>query len=145
MELNTLTALSPLDGRYRNKIEALAPYFSEFGLIKHRVLIEVEYLIALARTGVEPLAHFPQDIEKDLRLIVEKFSLEDAQHIKEIEKTTNHDVKAVEYFIKNKLEALGLSQFTEFVHFWINITRYQQHCDSLFIKKRHSSSLHTCS
>lgn len=117
MELNTLTALSPLDGRYRNKIEALAPYFSEFGLIKHRVLIEVEYLIALARTGVEPLAHFPQDIEKDLRLIVEKFSLEDAQHIKEIEKTTNHDVKAVEYFIKNKLEALGLSQFTEFVHF----------------------------
>jgi len=117
MELNTLTALSPLDGRYRKKIEELAPYFSEFGLIKHRVLIEIEYFIALAESGIAPLASFPKDTFKELRLVVKNFTLEDAQAIKNIEKTTNHDVKAVEYFVKEKLDHLGLSQYTEFVHF----------------------------
>ncbi len=115
--MNALTAISPIDGRYRSKVENLASYFSEYALIKYRVHVEIEYFINLTKENIQALSDFPSEKEADLRAIYEKFSEEDAAEIKEIEKTTNHDVKAVEYFIKGKLEALGLSKFEEFIHF----------------------------
>ncbi len=116
MQLNQLTAISPIDGRYFNNTQALAPYFSEFGLIRYRVLVEIEYFISL--TGVlHELESFPaRDLEK-LRLIHKNFTEADALAIKQIEATTNHDVKAVEYFIKQKFDELGLADFKEFIHF----------------------------
>ncbi|MGL5317284.1 MAG: adenylosuccinate lyase [Bacteroidales bacterium] len=117
MLLNSLTAISPIDGRYRDKSVELANFFSEFALIKYRVLVEIEYFIALCELplpqleGVEP-AVYPQ-----LRAIYEGFSESDAAHIKEIESVTNHDVKAVEYFIKEKFDILGLEAYKEFIHF----------------------------
>src|SRR5690554_6044145 len=117
MDLNTLTAITPIDGRYRRKVEELAPYFSEFGLIKYRVLVEIEYLIALVNSGIQPLNDFPREKFDQLRLIYKNFSEADAQMIKTTEKATNHDVKAVEYFVKEKLESIGLSKYLEFVHF----------------------------
>ena len=117
MNFSSLTAISPIDGRYQSKTEALQPYFSEFGLIKYRVQIEVEYLIALAEWKLKPLANFPLDKTGELRNIYMSFSESDALWIKEKEKITNHDVKAVEYFLKEKLIGLGLTQFLEFVHF----------------------------
>lgn len=115
--MNTLHAISPVDGRYRNKTEALAPFFSEYGLIYYRVRIEIEYFIAMVNLDVEPLHLFPKDQFEALRLIYQRFSEEDALKIKDIEKVTNHDVKAVEYFIKEQFETLGLSRFLEFIHF----------------------------
>jgi adenylosuccinate lyase len=117
MQLSALTAISPVDGRYRSKAEELAPYFSEFGLIKYRVLVEVEYFIALAETDLPAFSAFPKEKYDALRAIVTDFSEADALGIKKTERTTNHDVKAVEYFLKDKLEALGLSEYLEFVHF----------------------------
>ena len=117
MLLNELTAISPVDGRYRNKTRQVAQYFSEYGLIKFRVHIEVEYFIALVEQPLPQLANFDKNIIPKLRLIVEQFSEEDAKTIKETEKVTNHDVKAVEYFLKEKFEALGLSESKEFIHF----------------------------
>ena len=117
MQLSALTALSPVDGRYRSKVEELAPFFSEYGLIRYRVMIEVEYLIALVDSGVEALQSFPKDQFPALRAIVTDFSEADALAIKHIEKTTNHDVKAVEYFLKDKMTSLGLDAYLEFVHF----------------------------
>lgn len=115
--MNTLTTISPIDGRYRNKVENLANYFSEFALIKYRVMVEIEYFIELTQLNIQALADFPQDKKEDLRAIYQNFSEKDATHIKEIEKITNHDVKAVEYFLKEKLEELGLTKFEEFIHF----------------------------
>lgn len=117
MELNKLTAISPIDGRYRGKVEELAQYFSEFGLIKYRVLVEVEYLIALVNSGIAPLQDFPKERFEDLRAIYTNFTEADALEIKATERVTNHDVKAVEYFLKNKMTALGLEKQLEFVHF----------------------------
>jgi adenylosuccinate lyase len=117
MNFSSLTAISPVDGRYQSKTESLQPYFSEFGLINYRVRIEVEYLIALAEWKLKPLADFPMEKAADLRNIYLNFSENDAQWIKDKEKITNHDVKAVEYFLKEKLIELGLSQYLEFVHF----------------------------
>lgn len=117
MDLNTLTAISPIDGRYRRKVSELAPYFSEYGLIKYRVLVEIEYLIALVDSGIKPLADFPKDKFDALRKVYTEFSEDDANVIKNTEKTTNHDVKAVEYFVKQKMEELGLEKYLEFVHF----------------------------
>ncbi|HNR86392.1 MAG: adenylosuccinate lyase [Crocinitomicaceae bacterium] len=117
MELNNLTAISPIDGRYHDKTTELQPYFSEFGLIKYRVIVEVEYLIALVESGIEPLKNFPKDKFAQLREIVTNFSENDALWIKNTEKTTNHDVKAVEYFLKDKMQQLGLDAYLEFVHF----------------------------
>ena len=117
MNLSTLTAISPIDGRYRNKVEKLAPYFSEFGLIRYRVQVEVEYFIALCQLPLPQLEAFPQDQFEQLRLIYKNFSSEDANAIKEIEKTTNHDVKAVEYFLKSCFDKLGISAHKEFIHF----------------------------
>ena len=117
MNLEKLTAISPIDGRYRTSIEQLAQYFSEFGLIKYRVLIEIEYFIALCEYPLPQLADIDKNVFRSLRNIYRKFSLEDAKKIKEIEKKTNHDVKAVEYFIKDKFEEFKLSAYKEFIHF----------------------------
>lgn len=117
MELTALSAISPIDGRYRSKVQELAPFFSEFGLIKYRVLVEVEYFIALVDAEIGPLKAVSKSVYPSLRAIVENFSEQDALAIKAIEKTTNHDVKAVEYFLKEKMEALGLSEYLEFIHF----------------------------
>ncbi len=117
MKFSSLTAISPVDGRYQSKTSELQQYFSEFGLIKYRVIVEVEYFIAMVESGVKPLADFPKDKYKDLRAICTLFSEQDALWIKETEKTTNHDVKAVEYFVKEKMTALGLEKYLEFVHF----------------------------
>lgn len=117
MDLNTLTAISPIDGRYRRKVSELAPYFSEFGLIKYRVLVEIEYLIAMVENDVKPLADFPKDRFEELRDIYRNFNEKDAEEIKTTERTTNHDVKAVEYFVKARMEEKGLEKHLEFVHF----------------------------
>lgn len=117
MQLTSLQAISPIDGRYRNKTEKLAAFFSEEALIKYRVLVEIEYFIALCEAKIPQLQNVPITVFNDLRKIYTDFSILDAIAIKEIEKTTNHDVKAVEYFIKNKFDALGLSDFKEFIHF----------------------------
>ena len=117
MELNSLTAISPIDGRYRKVTNELAPYFSEFGLIKYRVQIEIDYFILLSQQGLPQLPKlFAIQIE-NLKAIYQNFSFADAEVIKETEKTTNHDVKAVEYFVKTKLKAQGLEAHLEFVHF----------------------------
>jgi len=117
MELNPLTAISPIDGRYRDKTAELAPYFSEFGLIRYRIWVEIEYFIALYISGIPQLKKFPGTKIEALREICTKFDQTDALHIKNIEKTTNHDIKAVEYFIKEKFDKMGLSAFREFIHF----------------------------
>lgn len=117
MELCPLTAVSPVDGRYRSKTEALDLYFSEFALIRYRVKVEIEYFIALCELPLKPLADFPKEKFPELRDIYENFSLTDAERVKEIEKVTNHDVKAVEYLIKEHFDTMGLQQFKEFIHF----------------------------
>jgi adenylosuccinate lyase len=117
MELNNLTAISPVDGRYRNKTEILSKYFSEFALIRYRVLVEVEYIIALCELPLEQLKSIDKKIFKQLRHLYLNFTLDDAKKIKDFEKITNHDVKAVEYFIKEKFDALNLSKYKEFIHF----------------------------
>jgi len=118
MQLSTLTAISPVDGRYRSQTLELGNYFSEFALIKYRVLIEIEYFIALANSGVQHInTGLVNSVQDKLKNIYLTFNELDAAQIKEIEKTTNHDVKAVEYFIKNKFDALGLEKYKEFVHF----------------------------
>lgn len=117
MELNTLTAISPVDGRYRKTCESLAVYFSEFGLIRYRVLVEIEYFIQLSEINLPQLPPLSLTHKEVLRNVYENFSLSDAGKIKDTEKTTNHDVKAVEYFIKGKLTSLGLEKYSEFVHF----------------------------
>lgn len=117
MSTSSLTAISPVDGRYQSKTQELQSYFSEYGLIRYRVIVEVEYFIALVCTGLTPLEDFPMEKVEDLRMICVNFSEEDALWIKNTEKVTNHDVKAVEYFLKEKLNQLGLEKYAEFVHF----------------------------
>lgn len=115
--MNALNAISPIDGRYRNKVEALARYFSEGALIQYRVRVEVEYFIALCQLPLPQLEGFNTSLFPKLRAIYEQFTETDAAEIKEIEKTTNHDVKAVEYFLKRHFDALGLEAYKEFIHF----------------------------
>ena len=117
MNLTKLNAISPIDGRYRNKISQLADFFSEEALIKYRVRVEIEYFIGLCEIPLPQLADFNSDLFDDLRKIYKNFTSEDAQKIKDIEAITNHDVKAVEYFIKEKFDALGLEKQKEFIHF----------------------------
>ncbi len=117
MILNTLNAISPIDGRYRNKVESLANYFSEEALIKYRVKVEIEYFIALCEIPLPQLADFNKNLYVELRNLYQNFSTNDATKIKEIERITNHDVKAVEYFIKEKMDSLHLEKYKEFVHF----------------------------
>lgn len=117
MSLSNLNAISPIDGRYRNKVEPLALFFSEEALIKYRVKAEIEYFIALCEIPLPQLANFNRSLFGELRNIYGNFSAEDAQKIKDIEKITNHDVKAVEYFIKEKFDVLQLQKYKEFIHF----------------------------
>ncbi|WBX72384.1 adenylosuccinate lyase [Tenacibaculum retecalamus] len=117
MNLTQLNAISPIDGRYRNKVADLANYFSEEALIKYRVKVEIEYFIALCEIPLPQLADFNKDLYVDLRKIYEDFSTENAQKIKDIEAITNHDVKAVEYFIKEEFDKLSLNKYKEFIHF----------------------------
>ncbi len=117
MLLNTLNAISPVDGRYRSKTKPLHAFFSEQALIKYRVQVEIEYFIALCSHPIPQLESFQHSLFEDLRSLYKHFSPEDAKAIKNIEKTTNHDVKAVEYFLKNEFDRLGISHFKEFIHF----------------------------
>lgn len=117
MILSTLTAISPVDGRYRNKAENLAAYFSEFALIKYRVQVEIEYFITLSELLPQLKGLESEQIKESLRKVYRDFTPEDAVRIKEIESVTNHDVKAVEYFIKEKFDLLSLDQYKEFIHF----------------------------
>tara|TARA_R110002167_G_scaffold52173_2_gene150868 strand:- start:1084 stop:2427 length:1344 start_codon:yes stop_codon:yes gene_type:complete len=117
MSLNALNAISPIDGRYSSKTQSLSSYFSEEALIKYRVRVEIEYFIALCEIPLKQLSSFDSSKFEELRKIYRDFTTADAQEIKEIEKVTNHDVKAVEYFIKKAFDSLGLSKFKEFIHF----------------------------
>ncbi len=117
MNLSELTAISPIDGRYRNKVDEIAKYFSEYGLIKYRLITEVEYFIALCKIPLPQLVSFDKNLFRKLRTVIDEFSIEDAQKIKDTEKITNHDVKAVEYFLKDKFDEFGLKEYKEFIHF----------------------------
>ena len=117
MKLTPLNAISPIDGRYRNKTKSLASYFSEEALIQYRVRVEIEYFIALCELPIPQLADFNPSLFEDLRSIYNHFTEEDAKEVKEIEKTTNHDVKAVEYFIKKEFDRLEITDYKEFIHF----------------------------
>lgn len=117
MDLSILTAISPVDGRYRGKVSELAPYYSEFALIQYRVRVEIEYFIALCELPVPQLQGIDKSLFEALRNIYKNFSLADAETVKNTEKVTNHDVKAVEYFIKGKFDEMGLSDYKEFIHF----------------------------
>ena len=118
MELNALTAVSPIDGRYRGKTEPLAPYFSEYALVRYRVRVEIEYFITLCELPLPQLESFDHSLFERLRDIYRNFTPSDAQRVKDIEKVTNHDVKAVEYFIKEELDKIGgLDAYKEFIHF----------------------------
>ncbi len=117
MELSPLTAVSPVDGRYHSKTKSLQNYYSEHALIRYRVKVEIEYFIALCEIPLPQLADFDKNLYNALRDIYENFSLEDSQSIKDIESITNHDVKAVEYFIKGKFDNLGIEKYKEFIHF----------------------------
>jgi adenylosuccinate lyase len=117
MELNSLTAISPVDGRYRHKVDELSGYFSEFGLIRYRLMVEIEYFIALCEIPLPQLVDFSKDNNIALRSIYKDFDLTGARKIKENEKVTNHDVKAVEYFLKEKFTSSGWQRWKEFIHF----------------------------
>ena len=117
MELNFLTAISPLDGRYRQKVDELDLYFSEFGLIRYRLMVEIEYFIALCGIPLPQLQDFKKDNYKVLRSIYEDFDLTDAEKIKEREKVTNHDIKAIEYYLKERFFQSGWGKWSEFIHF----------------------------
>ena len=115
--MQALTAISPIDGRYRDKVEPLANYFSESALVRYRVMVEIEYFIALCELPLPQLKDFNHELFPSLKEIYLNFTVDDAQRVKDIEQTTNHDVKAVEYFIKEKFDALGLHAYKEFIHF----------------------------
>lgn len=117
MSLSSLTAISPIDGRYRGKVEILENYYSEYALIRYRVKVEIEYFIALCKLPLPQLAGVDHALFGELRDIYAKFLVDDAQRVKDIESVTNHDVKAVEYFIKEQFDRLGLAQYKEFIHF----------------------------
>ena len=117
LETMSITAISPIDGRYASKTANLVPYFSEYALIKYRIRVEIEYFLALTSLEIDALRDFPKNSENELRLIYKDFSETDAQKVKAFERETNHDVKAVEYFIKERFKALGFEKYSEFIHF----------------------------
>lgn len=138
MELSSITAISPIDGRYRNKTEDLAEYFSEYALHKYRIQTEIEYFIALCNIPLPGLENFDKSQFDQLRDIYIKFSTSDANSIKQIEKTTNHDVKAVEYFIKECIEEIGLGEFKEFIHFGLTSQDINNTAIPLSLKAAHT-------
>ncbi len=135
MELNALTAISPIDGRYRRNVIELAKYFSEFGLIKYRVKVEIDYFIALCQAKLPQLSNVDSSVFDSLKEIYINFTEQDASWIKEKEKETNHDVKAVEYFVKKKLEALGIINEVEFVHFGLTSQDINNTANPLLLKE----------
>ena len=142
--MNSLNAISPIDGRYRSKVDALASYFSEGALIRYRVRVEIEYFIALGQVPQLPLQKlFAQrpELQNDLRAIYQNFTDDDALEVKEIEKTTNHDVKAVEYFIKRRFDTLGLEAYKEFIHFGLTSQDINNTSVPLSIKECHEQVL----
>ena len=141
MELQSLTAISPIDGRYRKIVEGLGDFFSEAALIRYRVLVETEYLIALSEASLPQLKKFEKKDQEKLRSIYKKFSLADAEAIKKIEKTTNHDVKAVEYFLKEKLDGLGFKTQKEFVHFGLTSQDINNTATPLLLKEAYHTIL----
>ena len=127
MKLDILTAISPIDGRYRGKTESLANYFSEYALMKYRVFVEIEYFIALCEQPLPQLKGVDASLFPAFRKIYTDFTVEDAMRIKDIEKVTNHDVKAVEYFIKERFDAIGgLDAYKEFIHFGLTSQRSER-------------------
>jgi len=135
MQLNELTAITPIDGRYRKQVSYLANYFSEFALIKYRLYVEIQYFIALCKMPLPQLVSFDSSKFTELLSWFDNFSLEDAHRIKDIEKTTNHDVKAVEYFLKEKFDACGLSLYKEFIHFGLTSQDINNTATPLLLKK----------
>lgn len=132
-----LEALSPVDGRYRRHTESLSPWLSEHGLIRHRVEVEVEYFLALVDLGLPQLEDFPASGPASMRGMVERFSVEDSEWVKSTEATTNHDVKAVEYFVKDRMEGMGLGAWKEFVHFGLTSQDVNNTAIPLSIKEYH--------
>lgn len=135
MKSTALTAISPVDGRYYAQTESLRPYFSEFGLIRYRVLVEVEYFIALTEIPLPQLKDFPSLQVEPLRNLYKNFDVTEAEKIKQIEKTTNHDVKAVEYFLKQEFDSLGLSSYKEFIHFGLTSQDINNTATPLLLKE----------
>ncbi len=135
MKASSLYSISPIDGRYATITESLIPYFSEYGLIRYRVLIEIEYFIALCELPLPELKSFPADKFDSLRKLHKNFNETDAEQIKKIEKTTNHDVKAVEYFLKNAFDQLGLAAFKEFIHFGLTSQDINNTATPLLLKE----------
>ncbi len=135
MELSPLTAISPIDGRYRKAVDILGNYFSEGSLIKYRVRIEIAYFIALCDLPLPQLEAFDKNSYKSLRAVFREFSSEDAQKVKDIEKITNHDVKAVEYFLKEKFDELGLEAYKEFIHFGLTSQDINNTATPLLLKE----------
>jgi adenylosuccinate lyase len=135
VNFSPISAISPIDGRYHSATEPLRPYFSEFGLINYRVLVEIEYFIALCEIPLPELKTFPKDKFETIRAIYKNFNEEGAEQIKEIEKTTNHDVKAVEYYIKNEFDKLGVAKFKEFIHFGLTSQDINNTATPLFLKE----------
>jgi adenylosuccinate lyase len=135
VKLTSLTAISPIDGRYHSATEPLRPYFSEFGLIRYRVLVEIEYFIALCEMPLPELKSFPKDKFETIRGIYKNFNEDGAEQIKEIEKTTNHDVKAVEYYIKKEFDKFDIAKFKEFIHFGLTSQDINNTATPLFLKE----------
>jgi len=142
MKLSSLQAISPVDGRYRDKTDILWNYFSEAALIRYRVLVEVEYFIALCSIPLDQLKNFDHNLFNDLRNIYLNFTIDDATAVKEIEKITNHDVKAVEYFVKEKFKELELSQYIEFIHFGLTSQDINNTATPLSVKDAYQDVLH---
>ena len=139
--MESLNAITPIDGRYRRQVEELSSYFSEAALIRYRVKVEVEYFIALCQLPLPQLKYTDPDSFEAMRNIYRNFSTEDAKEVKEIEKTTNHDVKAVEYFLKRHFEALGLDKHKEFIHFGLTSQDINNTSVPLSLKDCHTNSL----
>lgn len=141
MNLESLTAISPIDGRYRNKVSQLDVYFSEFALIKYRVKIEIEYFIALSGSGIQQLSPLSEAEKNDLRKIYQSFNLESAKRIKNIESVTNHDVKAVEYFLREAFEDMGWVNRKEWIHFGLTSQDINNTSIPLSLKEAHENEL----
>ena len=135
--MSSLNAISPIDGRYRKQVDMLGGNFSEAALIRYRVRVEIEYFIALCELPLPQLSNFDKSLYPQLRKIYEDFTDQEALEVKEIEKTTNHDVKAVEYFIKRRFDALGIQDYKEFVHFGLTSQDINNTSVPLSIKECH--------
>ncbi len=140
MELNKLTAVSPIDGRYHTKTQELSQYFSEWALIRYRIQVEIEYFIALCELPIKQLDRFSQSEYQQMRQIYKTFTPNDAKRVKEIEKTTNHDVKAVEYYIKEQFDKFSFSAYKEFIHFGLTSQDVNNTATPLSLKEGINSS-----